>query len=117
LPGPFSLSPPASAAPRDGSPAAFGTAPQHLDPLGGQRLGLVGRNFLGLRQSLERPRPYYTLMRQLPVAELGDEGLLAGVAQGDNEAMLAFVRRYQKRVFGLAYSMLGDPGAAEEVAQ
>jgi RNA polymerase sigma-70 factor (ECF subfamily) len=27
------------------------------------------------------------------------------------------VRRYQKRVFGLAYSMLGDSGVSEEVAQ
>jgi RNA polymerase sigma-70 factor (ECF subfamily) len=27
------------------------------------------------------------------------------------------VRRYQKRVFGLAYSILGDVGASEEVAQ
>jgi RNA polymerase sigma factor (sigma-70 family) len=58
-------------------------------------------------------------MEQLAVASsgLGDEGLLAGVAQGDNQALVAFVRRYQNRVFGLAYSMLGDAGAAEEVAQ
>src|SRR5580658_5885045 len=58
-------------------------------------------------------------MGQLAVAStgLGDEGLLAGVAHGDNAAMVAFVRRYQKRVFGLAYSMLGDSGAAEEVTQ
>ncbi|HEY7916587.1 MAG TPA: RNA polymerase sigma factor [Acidimicrobiales bacterium] len=48
---------------------------------------------------------------------LSDEALLAGVAQGDDAAFVAFVRRYQKRVFGLAYSMLGDTGAAEEVAQ
>jgi RNA polymerase sigma factor (sigma-70 family) len=46
-----------------------------------------------------------------------DEALLAGVAQGDNEASVAFVRRYQKRVFGLAYSMIGDTAAAEEVTQ
>jgi RNA polymerase sigma factor (sigma-70 family) len=58
-------------------------------------------------------------MEELAVASsgLGDEGLLAGVAHGDNAALVAFVRRYQKRVFGLAYSMLGDAGAAEEVAQ
>jgi RNA polymerase sigma factor (sigma-70 family) len=48
---------------------------------------------------------------------LSDEALLAGVAQGDDAAFVAFVRRYQKRVFGLAYSMLGDTGAAEEIAQ
>jgi RNA polymerase sigma factor (sigma-70 family) len=71
------------------------------------------------RQSLAPPRPYTSLMAQLAMASsgLGDEGLLAGVAQGDDAAMAAFVRRYQKRVFGLAYSMLGDTGAAEEVAQ
>ena len=46
-----------------------------------------------------------------------DEALLAGVAQGDDESSVAFVRRYQKRVFGLAYSMIGDTAAAEEVTQ
>jgi RNA polymerase sigma-70 factor (ECF subfamily) len=58
-------------------------------------------------------------MGQLRMASSGlsDEALLAGVAHGDVEAMVAFVRRYQKRVFGLAYSILGDVGASEEVAQ
>jgi RNA polymerase sigma factor (sigma-70 family) len=49
--------------------------------------------------------------------ELSDEALLAGVAHRDDAATVAFVRRYQKRIFGLAFSMLGDSGAAEEVAQ
>jgi RNA polymerase sigma factor (sigma-70 family) len=49
--------------------------------------------------------------------ELSDEALLAGVAHRDDAATVAFVRRYQKRIFGLAFSMLGDPSAAEEVAQ
>lgn len=31
--------------------------------------------------------------------------------------MVAFVRRYQARVYGLAFTILGDRGAAEEVAQ
>jgi RNA polymerase sigma-70 factor (ECF subfamily) len=58
-------------------------------------------------------------MGQLSVATTApsDEALLAGVAQGDDAASVAFVRRYQKRVFGLAYSMIGDVGAAEEVTQ
>ncbi len=30
---------------------------------------------------------------------------------------MAFVRRFQPRVFGLAVSVVGDPGLAEEVAQ
>jgi RNA polymerase sigma factor (sigma-70 family) len=49
--------------------------------------------------------------------ELSDEGLLAGIAVGEQTAAVAFVRRYQKRMFGLAYSMVGDAGVAEDVAQ
>ena len=49
--------------------------------------------------------------------ELSDEGLLAGMAVGEQAAAVAFVRRYQRRVFGLAYSMTGDAGVAEDVAQ
>ncbi len=46
-----------------------------------------------------------------------DEALIAGMAVGDERAAVTFVRRYQKRVFGLAVGMLGDPGVAEDVAQ
>jgi RNA polymerase sigma factor (sigma-70 family) len=49
--------------------------------------------------------------------ELSDEGLLAGMALGEQAAAVTFVRRYQRRVFGLAYSMVGDAGVAEDVAQ
>lgn len=48
---------------------------------------------------------------------LPDDALMAGMAQRDEQSTAAFVRRYQRRVFGLALSMLGDSGAAEEVAQ
>ena len=58
-------------------------------------------------------------MRESRVAEgeLSDEALLAGMAVGDQAAAVTFVRRYQRRVFGLAYSMTGDAGVAEDVAQ
>jgi RNA polymerase sigma-70 factor (ECF subfamily) len=58
-------------------------------------------------------------MRELTVAqgELSDEALLAGMAVGEQAAAVTFVRRYQKRVFGLAYSMTGDAGVSEDVAQ
>lgn len=46
-----------------------------------------------------------------------DEALLAGMAAGDPDAAVAFVRRFQRRVFGLAMSVLGDAALAEEVAQ
>jgi RNA polymerase sigma factor (sigma-70 family) len=48
---------------------------------------------------------------------LSDEALLDGIAHGDDAAAVAFVRRYQKRVFGLALGMIGDPAVAEDVAQ
>ena len=46
-----------------------------------------------------------------------DEALLAGMAVGDEAAGIAFVRRYQRRVFGLALGIVGDPTLAEDVAQ
>jgi RNA polymerase sigma-70 factor (ECF subfamily) len=46
-----------------------------------------------------------------------DEALLAGLANGDREAAAAFVRRFQRRVYGLALSIVGDAGTAEDVAQ
>jgi RNA polymerase sigma-70 factor (ECF subfamily) len=46
-----------------------------------------------------------------------DEALLAGMASGDEASTVAFVRRYQRRVFGLAVGILVDRGAAEDVAQ
>jgi RNA polymerase sigma factor (sigma-70 family) len=48
---------------------------------------------------------------------LSDESLLAGVASGDSASLTAFVRRFQGRVFGLALTIVRDPGAAEDVAQ
>jgi RNA polymerase sigma factor (sigma-70 family) len=46
-----------------------------------------------------------------------DEALLAGLASGDARAAASFVRRHQSRVYGLARTMVGDPAAAEDVAQ
>jgi RNA polymerase sigma-70 factor (ECF subfamily) len=46
-----------------------------------------------------------------------DEALIAGMVLGDELAAVTFVRRYQKRVFGLALGMLGDPAVAEDVSQ
>lgn len=48
---------------------------------------------------------------------VSDESLLAGLATGDPEAVAAFIRRFQRRVFGLALAIVGDAGVAEDVAQ
>jgi RNA polymerase sigma-70 factor (ECF subfamily) len=46
-----------------------------------------------------------------------EDTLLAGMAAGDAEAAAAFVRRFQRAVFGLALTILGDRAAAEDVSQ
>lgn len=53
----------------------------------------------------------------MDVWPLSDEALQAGFATGDPDAAAAFVRRFQSRVYGLALTIVGDPGAAEDVAQ
>ena len=51
------------------------------------------------------------------VRKLSDESLLAGLGSGDPDAAVDFVRRFQRRVFGLTLSILRDRAAAEEAAQ
>jgi RNA polymerase sigma factor (sigma-70 family) len=46
-----------------------------------------------------------------------DEALLSGFASGDPDAAVAFVRRFQRRVYGLALTIVGEAAVAEEVAQ
>jgi len=46
-----------------------------------------------------------------------DETLLAGLAGGDAKAAAAFVRRFQGRVYGLAFTIVRDAGTAEDVSQ
>ena len=50
-------------------------------------------------------------------AVASDEALLAGMAVGDEEAGVAFVRRYQRRVYGLALSLVGDAVLAQDISQ
>lgn len=46
-----------------------------------------------------------------------DDALLVGLGSGDEEAAVAFVRRFQHRVYGLALGIVGDTGVAQDVAQ
>ncbi len=52
-----------------------------------------------------------------PADRLPDETLLAGLGSGDADLAVAFVRRFQRIVFGVALTVLNDPGIAEDVAQ
>jgi RNA polymerase sigma-70 factor (ECF subfamily) len=53
----------------------------------------------------------------VPAGRLPDETLLAGLGAGDAELALAFVRRFQGIVFGVAVTIVRDPATAEDVAQ
>jgi RNA polymerase sigma-70 factor (ECF subfamily) len=46
-----------------------------------------------------------------------DDALLAGLGGGGPEVGLAFVRRFQRQVFGVALAVVGDPNIAEDIAQ
>jgi len=46
-----------------------------------------------------------------------DEALVAAMVGGDPWALVAFIQRFEPRVYGLALRMVGDPGLAEEVTQ
>ena len=51
------------------------------------------------------------------IATPSDEAMLAGMGSGDATAASEFVRRFERRVYGLTLSILRDRGAAEEAAQ
>ena len=53
----------------------------------------------------------------VPAEPPSDEVLLAGLGAGDGELAVAFVRRFQRIVFGVALAVTGDNGTAEDVAQ
>jgi RNA polymerase sigma factor (sigma-70 family) len=52
-----------------------------------------------------------------PADSASDEALLAGYGEGHPEPARAFVRRFQKRVYGLALKLAGDRAFAEDIAQ
>lgn len=56
-------------------------------------------------------------MSRSSVWDVSDEALLAGLAVGDRDAALGFVRRFQQRIHGLARLIVGDEQLAEDVAQ
>src|SRR4029079_3310312 len=55
--------------------------------------------------------------RSTAVWTVSDETLVAGLATGDRDAAVAFVQRFQRRVVGLARTIVPDDRAAEDIAQ
>jgi RNA polymerase sigma-70 factor (ECF subfamily) len=50
-------------------------------------------------------------------SESGSDALAAAARGGDLDAFEALVRRYQRRIYGLAYQHLRDPDEAQDLAQ
>ncbi|MFN8036576.1 MAG: sigma-70 family RNA polymerase sigma factor [Acidimicrobiia bacterium] len=48
---------------------------------------------------------------------VSEDALVAGMAANHGDAAVAFVERFQRRVFGLALTIVGDRQAAQDVAQ
>ena len=53
----------------------------------------------------------------LPAERMTDDALLAGLSAGAPDVGLAFVRRFQRQIYGVALAVVGDPTLAEDVAQ
>lgn len=57
------------------------------------------------------------MRRPARLDRLPDDALLAAVAVGERDAAAVFVRRFQRRVYGLALSIVHDTALADDVAQ
>jgi RNA polymerase sigma-70 factor (ECF subfamily) len=60
---------------------------------------------------IRRPRRWHE------IHDASDEALVAGMAAGDERAAATFVRRHERRVFGIALAVTGNRSTAEDVAQ
>jgi len=68
-----------------------------------------------MSQSVGAVRSYIVVMRH--VDRLSDEALLSAVALDERDAAAVFIRRFQRRVYGLALTMTGDAALADDLAQ
>ena len=107
-----------------GSPAVSGPGPPFGPPSRTRRAPPAGPGAESVPARLLRSDPFPVAVRMYCVRIVGtsadqlpDETLLAGLGAGDAELSLAFVRRFQRIVFGVAMAVLGDSTTAEDVAQ
>jgi RNA polymerase sigma factor (sigma-70 family) len=75
--------------------------------------------FSKIRRSAADPRPPSVRVSQVDLTGEGmsDDVLLAGFGAKDPRLAEAFVRRFQRMVFGIALAVVGDTEMAEEIAQ
>ncbi len=76
------------------------------------------RRDCGRAQSLRGARSYNEVMRHPARLDLlSDDALLTAVALDTRDAAAVFVRRFQRRVYGLAVTVTGDVSLADDIAQ
>jgi RNA polymerase sigma-70 factor (ECF subfamily) len=63
------------------------------------------------------PVPSAVVVSPLRLDRLPDDALLAALGLGEPDAAAVFVRRFQRRVYGLAYLITRERGLAEDAAQ
>lgn len=68
-------------------------------------------------RSSRSPVELRVMRRGISREDVSDEALLGAMALGDEAAGLVFVRRYQRRLYGLALGIVGDVGDAEDAVQ
>lgn len=65
----------------------------------------------------EAPSSFVASDQATSLAETCDEGLMARVCEGDNEALASLFRRYARVVRGVAYRVLRDTSEADDLLQ
>lgn len=80
-----------------------------VHPRGFRRIGLISGGIGSVMDGMS--------LRRTPVDPTSDDMLLAGLGAGDAQAAVAFVRRFQPMVFGVAVAVVGDYDLAEDIAQ
>jgi RNA polymerase sigma-70 factor (ECF subfamily) len=65
----------------------------------------------------EAPSSFVASDQATSVAETCDEGLMARICEGDNEALASLFRRYARVVRGVAYRVLRDASEADDLLQ
>ena len=65
----------------------------------------------------EAPSSFVASDQATSLAETCDEGLMARICEGDNEALASLFRRYARVVRGVAYRVLQDTSEADDLLQ
>lgn len=78
--------------------------------------GSIAPSLIGM-ETAPRDGGFRRRRRREDASGAADEALVAGMAAGDEQAGAVFVRRHQRRVYGIALAITANHATAEDVAQ